>query len=115
MALEDYEVSNVPSKTQKGKSPFILGNVKAKKTLVGFNKVSNVLTKRLRRKPRRRKVNQCVLCDQELEIEKDKRKQRRHTNWNKRQHSKLGITTKVRMLNTQLVKMTSQAQMETNI
>ena len=57
--------------------------------------------------PRHREVNQFDLPDQELETEKDKRKQRRHTNWNKRQQSKIGRVTKVRALNTQLVKMMS--------
>ena len=55
------------------------GNIKAKNTLKDFDEVSNIPKKRHRRKSRRRKVNECALRDQELEIEKDNRKEQRHT------------------------------------
>ena len=100
--------SKPPCETQKGGSHFVFGNIKAKKTLKDSDKVSNVPNKRRRRRPRRRKVNQFALRNQELEIEKDKRKQRRHTNWNKRQRSKIGRVTKVRALNSRLTKMMSR-------
>ena len=40
-------------------------------------------------------------------MEKDRRKQRQHTNWNKRQRSIIGRVAKVRVLNTRLLKMMS--------
>lgn len=104
--LVDFnKVSNVPNITQKGGSFFAFGNVKTKKTLGDSDKVSNVPSKRRRRRRRRRKVDQFALRYQELEIEKDKRKQRRHSNWKKRHRSKIGRVTKVRALNILLVEM----------
>ena len=88
--------------TQKGGSLFVFGHAKTKKTLEDSGKFSNVPNKRHRRRPRCRKVDQFALCDQEREIEEETRKQRRRANWNKRQQSKIGRVTKVRVLNTQL-------------
>ena len=91
--------------SQKGESIFVFGNVKAKKTLGGSDKFSNAPNKRRRRSPRHRKVDQFTLREQKLKIEKDNQKQRRHTNWNKRQRITIGRVTKVRVLNTRHVKM----------
>ena len=103
--MDFNKVSNVPNITQKGGSFFAFGNAKTKKTLGDSDKVSNVPSKRRRRRRRRRKVDQFALRYQELEIEKDKRKQRRHSNWKKRHRSKIGRVTKVRALNILLVEM----------
>ena len=91
--------------TQKRGSLFVFGNIKAKETLEDSDKFSNVPTKRQRRRLSRRKVGQFAPRDRVLEIEENKRKQRRHTNWNKRQRSKIGRTLKVRALDNRLVKM----------
>ena len=90
--------SKPPWKTQKGVSLFVCGNVKVKETLEDSDKFSNVRTMRRRKRPRQKKVDRFALRDQELEIEEDKRKQRRHANWNKQQRSKIGRATKVRAL-----------------
>ena len=103
--VDSNKVSNVTNNTQKGGSLFVFGNVKTKKTLGDSDKVSNVPSKRRRRRRRRRKVDQFALRYQELEIEKNKRKQRRHSNWKKRQEGNIGRVTKVRALNILLVKM----------
>ena len=97
-------------KRKKGESIFVFDNVKAKKVLENSDKFSNVPNKRRKRRPRRRKVDQFSLSDQELEIEQNKRKQQQHANWNKRQQSMIGRVTKVRTLNTRLVKMMSRPQ-----
>ena len=107
----------LPIKRKQG-TPFLLGNMKAKKTLEGSNKVSNVPNKRHRRKPRHTKVNQFVLCDQELEIEQDKRKKRRHANWNKQQQNRIGRVSNQGEgveQSTSENDVSSQAQKETNI